>query len=412
MTNKINIATLLNLNRGAEIKNRLFKSAMSEQLGTKDHNPGKELPELYKTWANGGIGVSVTGNVMVDRNALGEPRNVVLDNQSNLDLFKAWAEAGTGNNTHLWMQINHPGKQSPGFLSKVPVAPSAIPLEGGLKSAFNTPRALTEGEIFTIIGKFATSAGLAKKAGFTGVQIHCAHGYLLSQFLSPWHNQRDDDWGGSIDNRMRMLVEVYRAIRKEVGDDFPVALKLNSADFRDGGFSFEDSKYVAMKMEEEGMDLIEISGGTYENPNMTGHGASKDMDEKEAYFIGYAEAIRNELNIPLVVTGGFRSVKAMDSALSTEVTDMIGLARPLAVEPDLPEKLLKDERYVSSFTRPGTGIKALDMVAMLDITWYEYQLYRMGRGKKANPKQSAWSAVILTFWRMGAYAFKQRRARG
>lgn len=175
MKKTITIATPLRLDCGVEIKNRLYKSAMSEQLADKHHNPGTELSRLYKTWAEGGIGISVTGNIMVDRRALGEPKNVVLDEESDQALFNAWAEAATVNNTHAWMQLNHPGKQSPRFLSKTPVAPSAVPLELGINSVFNMPRALTEPEILEIISKFAGCAGLAKKSGFTGVQIQKSH---------------------------------------------------------------------------------------------------------------------------------------------------------------------------------------------------------------------------------------------
>ncbi len=409
MENPNRIALPLPLARGAEVKNRIFKSAMSEQLGDKDHNPGKELAKLYRAWADGGVGIAVTGNVMVDRGALGEPKNVVLDEESDMERFTAWADAGRVNGTHLWMQLNHPGKQSPKFLSAAPVAPSAVPLDVGIDSVFNLPRELTDEEILIIIDRFARGAGLARKAGFTGVQIHCAHGYLLSQFLSPRHNCRTDRWGGSLENRMRVLVEVYRAIRKEVGESFPVGLKLNSADFSKGGFTFEDSMRVAKTMEQEGIDLIEISGGTYESPNMTGHGSRPGA--KEAYFIEYAEKVRVEVSAPLVVTGGFRSGGAMEDALAAGVTDMIGVARPLAVDPDFPNKLLADPTCSCKLTRPTTGVAFLDQVAMLDITWYESQLYRIGTGKKANPNLSAWSAVMQAFWRMGAHAFKQRRAK-
>lgn len=406
----LTLSTPLELANGVKIKNRLCKAAMSEQLGDKNHNPRRELSKLYKTWSEGGIGISITGNVMVDRNFLGEPNNVVLDKKSDLDLFKNWADAGLKNDTQIWIQLNHPGKQIPNFLSKTPVAPSAVPLETKINSIFNTPRALTEKEILDIIDKFAASAGLAKRAGFSGIQIHCAHGYLLNQFLSPWHNRREDDWGGSLENRMRMLVEVYRAIRKEVGEDFPIGLKLNSADFKSGGFTTEESQLVALRMQNEGIDLLEISGGTYECPAMTGEGAGQALNEREAYFIEYAETIRKELRIPLVVTGGFRSGKAMNKALTSGVTDMIGLARPLAVEPNLPNKILTNLDYAATVRRPSTYIPILDYAAMLDLTWYELQLYRIGKGKKADPKLGAWRTVFQTFWRTGAHAFKQRRA--
>ncbi len=407
----VDISTPLKLSEGLEIKNRLFKAAMSEQLGDRNHNPGFELNRLYQTWAKGGIGLMVTGNVMVDRNALGEPKNVVLDNVSDLERFKSWAEAASANGAQVWMQLNHPGKQSPRFLSPTPVAPSAVPLEVDIKSVFNLPRALTESEIYEIIAKFASSAGLAQRAGFHGVQIHCAHGYLLNQFLSPWHNRREDQWGGSLDNRMRILVEVYRAIRKTVGIGFPIGLKLNSQDFKTGGFSAEESQYVALSMQNEGIDLLEISGGSYENPTMTGAGAHARLNDREAYFLEYADTIRPQLKIPLVVTGGFRSARAMQAALSSGVTDMIGMARPLAVEPDLPNKLLGHDDYATVCERPTTGFPMLDYAAMLDITWYESQLHRIGRGKKTDPRLSPWRSVFQNFWRTGAHAFRPRRAR-
>ena len=407
----INIATPLQLAGGIEIKNRLFKAAMSEQLGDRNHNPCCKLYRLYQTWARGGIGLMITGNVMVDRQALGEPKNVVLDEASDMDRFRAWSAAASTSGAQTWMQLNHPGKQSPKFLSPTPVAPSAVPLEVDIKSVFNRPRALTGPEIDDIITRFATSAGLAQSAGFSGVQIHCAHGYLLSQFLSSWHNRREDQWGGRIDNRMRMLVEVYRAIRKTVGPDFPIGLKLNSQDFKSGGFSAEESRHVALKMQDEGIDLLEISGGSYENPVMTGEGLGAGLNAREAYFIEYADTIRRELKTPLVVTGGFRSGRAMNAALASGVTDMIGMARPLAVEPDLPTRLFSDPDHVCDCQRPSTGIAMLDYAAMLDITWYESQLHRIGQGKKVKPDLSAWRSVLQTFWRTGAHAFRPRRAR-
>lgn len=195
------------------------------------------IVNLYRRWSRGGAGLLMTGNVMIDRNALGEPGNIVIEDERDLPMLKRWAQAGTQVNTELWMQINHPGKQSPKSLSKQPVAPSAIPLSGGIEGAFNPPRALTEEEILDLIKRFVNTARIAKKAGFTGVQIHAAHGYLINQFLSPHHNQRNDQWGGNAENRMRFLMEVYREMRRQVGENFPIAIKLNSADFQRGGFT-------------------------------------------------------------------------------------------------------------------------------------------------------------------------------
>jgi len=409
-TTPISLNTPFTLKNGVTIKNRLFKSAMSEQLGKRNHNPTEGLATLYRTWAKGGIGLAMTGNIMIDRNALGEPKNVVLDELSDLSDFKKWAAAGTANGAHLWPQLNHPGKQIPSFISKEPVAPSAIALENGLEKGFNKPRALTESEIFDIIKKFATAARLSKASGFTGVQIHGAHGYLVSQFLSSRHNQRQDQWGGSLQNRMRFVLEVYNAIRKEVGDAFPIGIKLNSADFMKGGFTEEESMEVVKILSRAGIDLIEISGGTYESPTMVGYKVKESTLKREAYFLAYAEKIRTITDTPLVVTGGFRSAKAMTQALQSGATDFTGLARPMAVDPELPNKLMKDAQYSINLRNLTTGIKAVDKIAMLDITWYEFQLARMAKNKSPKPNLSEWYAFIKTMIGAGSYAFKKRRA--
>lgn len=410
MTTELNFDTEFEIKPGEVVKNRFFKSAMSEQLGDPDHNPTDGLANLYRVWAQGGTGLLVTGNVMIDRTALGEPKNVVLDEKSDLKAFKQWATASQENGTKVWMQLNHPGKQIPKFLTKEPVAPSSIPLGSGLEASFAKPRALKESEIQDIILRFATSARLAKESGFDGVQIHGAHGYLVSQFLSPRHNQREDQWGGSLENRMRFVLSVLKAIRSEVGEDYPVGIKLNSADYSKGGFTHEDSMAVVEALEAAGIDLIEISGGTYESPSMVGHKMKDSTRKREAYFLEYAEDIRNRVKIPLVVTGGFRSGQAMTEALQSGATDMIGIARPLALQPDVINQLLRDKQYQIKMTSPSTGIKALDKMSMLDITYYEHHLDRLAKGKKANPDVSPWKAVAQTFGRLGAHAFKQRRA--
>jgi len=410
------LSRTITLNTDTQIKNRLFKSAMSEQLGDNTHAPTDKLTRLYRTWAQGGIGLSVTGNVMVDRSALGEPKNVVLDGDSDLDKFREWAEAGKQNNTQIWMQLNHPGKQSPRFLSPTPVAPSALPLGGGMSKAFNTPRELNNSEIRSIIDKFAQSAALAKEAGFTGVQIHGAHGYLVNQFLSPRHNRREDDWGGPLEKRMRFILEIYKAMRSAVGDRFPVGIKLNASDFKAGGFTIEEAITVATALEKQGLDLVEISGGSYENPKMMGTAGTTTRDQnetgqKEGYFIEYSVAMKKSLTIPLVLTGGFRSARAMEDALADNAADMIGLARPLALEPDFPDRLLRDGGHSITLPRLSTGLQSLDAITAIGLTWYEYQLYQLGKGQTANPVANAWRSVFLTLWRMGVHGFRQRRVK-
>ncbi|MFE8070381.1 NADH:flavin oxidoreductase/NADH oxidase family protein [Marinobacteraceae bacterium S3BR75-40.1] len=404
------LSSTLTLPRGNALKNRLAKSAMSEQLGDRRHNPTPGLARLYRTWAEGGIGLLITGNVMIDRTALGEPRNVVLDEQSDLAPFRRWAEASQANGTQVWMQLNHPGKQIPSFLSKEPVAPSAIPLGKGLDKLFAKPRALEEAEIEAIIERFAVAARRAKEAGFNGVQIHGAHGYLVSQFLSPRHNHRTDNWGGSPENRRRFVLAVYHAMREAVGEDFPIGIKLNSADFMKDGFSEQESMDVVQALSEAGIDMIEISGGTYESPAMTGHKVRESTRKREAYFLEYAEQVRSHTDKPLMVTGGFRSAAAMNSALNDSATDLIGLARPVAVEPDFPNRLLADGDAHLDLPRPSTGLKELDRAFMLDITWYESQLARMARGKQAKPGMSAWVTVVNGLAQMGLTALRPRRA--
>ena len=410
MSNTLQLGTPLQLTPVVTVKNRFFKSAMSEQLGDRDHNPKSSLIRLYQTWANGGVGLSVTGNVMIDRQALGEPKNVVLDERSDLDKFRMWAKRGTRNGTQLWMQLNHPGKQTPSVLTKEPVAPSAIPLGGGLEKIFNTPRALAEAEILAIIDRFAVAAGLAKEAGFTGVQIHGAHGYLVNQFLSPRHNKRTDQWGGSVENRMRFVLDVYKAIRNKVGEEFPVGIKLNSADFMKDGFTESESMGVVKALSNAGINLIEISGGTYESPNMTGANVRESTRRREAYFLEYAEQVRKHVKAPLVVTGGFRSAEAMTAALRSGALDMVGVARPMALQPDLPAQAIFNPEYQIEMRRPSTGVATIDKMAMLDFTWYEAQLHRIGTLQRPKRDLSAWVVVMHMFTSLGRSAFKKRRA--
>ena len=408
------LAAPFQLGNKATIRNRFFKSAASEQLGDRQRNPKPGLATLYRTWAKGGSGLVMTGNVMVDRSALGEPFNVVLDDHSDLDAFRAWAEAGTADGTHLWMQLNHPGKQSPKQITPEPVAPSAVPLGAALSKGFNPPRALTEPEIEQIIERFGRAAALAKETGFTGVQIHGAHGYLVSQFLSPHHNRRTDKWGGSLENRMRFVLAVYEAIRNATGPDYPIGVKLNSADFQKGGFSEDDSMQVVKALEEAGIDLIEISGGTYEAPAMMKGKREQDVKEstkkREAYFLHYAAKLRKTVNVPLVVTGGFRSRTGMEDALDSGATDMVGLCRPLIMKPDLPNAALADPQFRYDLEEPTTGIRALDLMTMISLTWYEGQLWRLSKGKPTSTALPPKLVALSILWKTIIHPRQKLRA--
>lgn len=420
-TSKSSLASPLTLQNGQVIRNRFMKSATSEQLGDKNNNPTKLLARAYQTWAEGEVGLTVTGNIMVDRSALGEPLNVVLDDQSDLSKFKKWTKDATTKGTQCWAQLNHPGKQTPIFLSSKPVAPSAIPLKMGmLSSGFAKPRALETNEVWDIVSKFARSAELAKKVGFTGVQIHAAHGYLVNQFLSPSHNKRTDEWGGTAEKRMKFVLEIYKAIREEVGKDFSISIKLNSADFQKDGFTEDESMGVVKALTIAGIDHVEISGGTYESQAMVGDKESlskrgesplkESTRQREAYFLAYAEKLRETTDVPLSVTGGFRSAAGMQDALDSGATDIIGLARPLMLFPDLPIKVMRNPKYIAKFNYPTTGFKFMDDAALLNLTWYEEQIRRIGQGKKPKPDLSAWASVAKTYMRLGKKAFAQRRA--
>ncbi|EDY85488.1 NADH oxidase, putative [gamma proteobacterium HTCC5015] len=402
----------LTLPSGTVLKNRLAKSAMSEALGTVDNRPTEALNTLYGRWARGGCGLLITGNVMVDRQALGEPNNVAVEDYRDMASLKAWAKAARQNGTEAWVQLNHPGKQSPNVLSSQPVAPSAIPFDAPHNRFFNTPRALESAEIEALIERFAKSAAIMRAAGFTGVQIHGAHGYLVSQFLSPHHNQRTDQWGGSLDNRMRFVTEVYQAIRREVGSSFNVGIKMNSADFQRGGFTQEESMIVAEVMSDLGMDLVEISGGTYASPEMTG--VNKKAPQKastrarEAYFMDYAEKVRERVKAPLMITGGFRSTEGLESALASGAMDLAGLARPLALDADFAMKVLNGESVVSDVAPIKTGIKMVDKMALMETAWYTRQLARLGNGKQPMPNEGGFSSLMKVMATMSYRGFRTR----
>lgn len=366
----------LKLPNGVRVKNRLFKSAMSETLAGPDHQPDERLFRLYRRWARGGAGIVVTGNVMIDSQALGEPGNVVLEDERHLAEMIQWAEAGTEQQTHLWMQLNHPGRQSPRSLSDEPVAPSSIALKKHYRPFFNTPRALSKEEITALTDKFGRAAEMARKAGFTGVQIHAAHGYLISQFLSPLSNRRQDEYGGTLDNRMRFLIDIYLRIRETVGPKFPVSVKLNISDFSEGGFSTAEARKVINSLDRHGIDLIELSGGNYENPKMF------DPNEQDAFFIDDAKEIQSNIDAVLVITGGFRSAESMDKALTCNYSKMIGLARPMVLYPDLPHKLLNNEIKAVQTPRLTTGLTFLDkkLGGLMGISYYEQQIRRLADG--------------------------------
>ncbi|MDX8150004.1 NADH:flavin oxidoreductase/NADH oxidase family protein [Patulibacter brassicae] len=400
------LAQPLELPRGGALPNRIAKSALSEQLGDRRGAPSPDLVRLYERWGRGGAGLVVTGNVMVDRRHLGEPRNVIVEDDRDLAALRSWASAAKAGGARAWVQINHPGRQAMWFAGGTrPVAPSAV---GASVPGYVRPRELTEGEIGEIVARYATTAAVVARAGFDGVQLHGAHGYLISQFLSPRSNQRTDGWGGDAERRRRFVLEVLRAVRAAVPHDFPVGIKLNSADFQRGGFTEEESADVLAALAEEGIDLIEISGGTYEAPAMIGQVQRESTRQREAYFLEYAETVRDRVpGVPLMVTGGFRGRAAMEDAVGSGACDVVGLGRPLALTPDGPAGLLDGSLERLRDAQPRIGVRTLD--GAIDLYWHTRQLHRLGAGGEPHLREPAWRTLLALGVDNGWGALRRKR---
>ena len=406
----------LTLPCGAVVPNRMCKAAMTEGLAHPDGTASAELERLYGIWSDGGAGILLSGNIQVDGDHLERPGNVIVDSALSNDAFAAlqrMAAAGTRNGNHLWAQISHAGRQTQKIVNPAPKAPSAVRLRLP-QSQFGEPVALTAEEIESIVERFVNCAVTCKEAGFTGVQFHSAHGYLLSQFLSPLTNQREDEWGGTLENRARALIAIVTKTRKVLGADFPISVKLNSADFQKGGFDFDDSLTVAKWLADAGVDLLEISGGTYEQPRLLNLDGVEPIEEqslarstlaREAYFVDFAKAMREELSIPIMVTGGLRRREVMNHVLETGGADMIGLGRPLCVDADGPNRLLNGEdelaRYEDNLSLlPGWLMWLTRFNAVRTINsfatqfWFYEQIANIGRTGATDPKLTVLSATM------------------
>lgn len=389
------LATPLRLPCGFLLPNRIAKSAMTEALAGRDDAPNDRHRMLYRRWSSGGMALQITGNVMVDRRYLERPGNVVVEDERDLAALRDWAAAGKSGGSRIWMQISHPGRQCPVVVNTRPLSPSAERLR--ILGLFGTPKAMTSADIDDAIARYAATARIARDAGFDGVQIHAAHGYLISQFLSPVTNRRTDTWGGPVENRARFLRQVHARVRDAVGPRFPVGVKLNSSDFQMGGFSLEDCGRVARWLDEDGVDLIELSGGTYEQMSFVNGTEEAQRDStrrREAYFLDYAREIRKSVKAPIMVTGGFRSADAMEQALTEDGIDMIGLARPFCTDPDAAGKLIDGTKRQVGIDEAGlmlgtgslganTKSRFINLVnTASSVEYYVSQMTRMSRGEK------------------------------
>ena len=382
----------LQLPNGQVIANRIAKAAMEENMADLHQAPSNALKQLYKTWADGEPGLLLTGNVMIDRRAMTGPGGVALENEQHLASFREWADVARAKGVHFWVQLSHPGRQTMANLGQQALAPSAIALDvGSFSKMFATPKAMTEDDIQDVIKRFATSARLAEQAGFTGVQIHGAHGYLLSQFLSPLSNHRTDRWGGSLENRARLLLEVIRAVRANVSPSFCVSVKLNSADFQRGGFDETDARAVVEMLNTLPIDLLELSGGSYEAPAMQGEARDGRTLAREAYFLDFATQMASIATMPLMVTGGIRRLPVVQQVLDSGIA-MAGIATALTLEPQLI-KQWREGRDLNPQLRPMEW-KRKPLAALATLAVVRNQMRRLSRGRLPNPNVAPWLALV------------------
>lgn len=399
----------LTLPNGVTVQNRLCKAAMEENMADAGQVPGEALVNLYSAWSNAatagdaGPGITLSGNVMVDPTAMTGPGGVVLqagtlDNPTLRGQFERWAKAGKAGGSKFVMQISHPGRQLFAAMGVEPVSASAtkVTLDGMADKMFTPARALTEDEIRGQIRRFGETALAAQAAGFDGVQIHAAHGYLVAQFLSPLTNQREDAWGGPLENRARFLLEIVRSIRDRVNADFIVGVKLNSADFQKGGFDIADSEQVVDWLNAEAVDFVEVSGGSYESSAMMGNSEDGRLEtstaKRELYFFDFAKRISKIANMPVMVTGGVTKRETAESALTDAGVAMVGIGRAFAYNPTLVADWREDRAIEITIGSANWKNKALGSLAGMAMT--KQQLYRLGDGLAIKPKQNALFAFI------------------
>ena len=380
---------------GLILPNRIMKAAMGEGLAnpsTSDVTPA--LIRLYERWADGGAGTLITGVLNIHRGA-GDASLVTLDERTDTDALAAWASAVHQRDVRLIGQLVHQGRQTTVLVARHPLAPSALPSVRRSR-IFGSSRALTGAQITDLVDRFAAAAVMLERAGFDGVELHAAHGYLIGQFLSPATNLRTDQWGGSLENRSRFLLEIVRRIRSQVTPGFAVLVKINATDFQPGGFDIDDSAHVVGLLDSEGVDLVEISGGTYESASGAfGVRPDEPGTSKDAYFAGFAPRIREMTTTPLALTGGLRSRAVMEALIHDGIVDAVGLARPLVEQPDAPHGLLDGSIDRLELTGPPPSAAGAG-----ELLWYIAQFQRLANGQDFDPDYSIRSLqqhLLVTF---------------
>jgi 2,4-dienoyl-CoA reductase-like NADH-dependent reductase (Old Yellow Enzyme family) len=344
-----------------QLKNRLARSATAECLATDDCRLTDKYLLAYTRLAKGGVGLIITGNYYI--NAIGRalPRLFVLDNDDIIEDMRKVADTVHEHDARIVAQINHGGRQcDPKVIGANPISPSAV------RDKFTRvkPTPMSETDIEETIAAFGDAARRVKDAGYDGVQIHGAHGYLVNQFLSGYTNRRTDQWGGPLENRMRFLIEVYQAMRSAVGPDFPLLIKINTDDFVKGGVTLDECVETCKKLDELGIDAIEVSGGILERGliyvkgdvpmdlvtkgrNIVERGVVRLMEKsmradaafEDAYFLSNADAVKQAVKAPIITVGGMRKRSIMEEAIRSGKTDFVSICRPFIRQPNLVNQL-------------------------------------------------------------------------
>lgn len=351
----------LELPCGAVLKNRLVKSAMSDSLADGEGNPTEAQIRLYERWAGGGAALSIIGEVQGDPRFPETPGNLVFGLGSNRTALRLLAKKASIEGAHIWPQIGHAGALAHSSVSQ-PAGPSALEI-GDFQCA-----GMTLSEVEALPDMYARTAKIAKDVGFTGVQIHAGHGFLLSQFLSPLFNRRTDRYGGSIEARNRIIIEVVDKVRGAVGPSFPIGIKINASDQLNGGFTTIDALEAIRMLDQTTVDLIEISGGTY----FPGAKASSDRSGSGPYFADFAHQAKQVTSVPLQVTGGFKTRQDALELLANGSGDLVGLARAMVLDPELANRWMAEKGCDPVFPRfatsPSGGVTA----------WYTMLLTALG----------------------------------
>ena len=356
----------LELGCGLVLKNRIVKAAMSDSLGDGAGDPTDEQIRLYERWSIGDVALSIIGEVQVDPRYPEKPGNLVLGTQSDQDRLRRLVDVATNQGGQLWPQLGHAGALAYPPISR-PAGPSAFNVDGLECDALSTAA------IEELPGRYAAAARVAQAAGFGGVEVHAGHGFLLSQFLSPLFNRRADRYGGPVEARCQILLEIVRRIRRDVGSEFAIAVRVNSSDQLEGGLTEDDALTVVELVGNEPVDLIDISGGTY-FPDAT---SIADRPPPGPYYLSFARRARAVTDTPLMLTGGFKTRRAAAAAIGSGAVDLVGLARALVLDPDLPAKWLRPEGGDPEFPTfelpPSGGVTA----------WYTMRLDALAEHREA-----------------------------